>query len=988
MQWVDPNTGQPVSDTGHKIDEMDKTKKKTYDLNTQEGHIDHMVDNMDKEAKLNLAEKHGIKWEHNDHDMINHKNMVVALKQHLKANPHLAGAGHLPKASADTETPTGIDTTNNWVNNLSKNDPTKLYELMRSKGVIGKEDPDPRTLPEYGPKPQGNGMGAIMHMKNMMALKKYLKENPDTLDDKSWDAKVPSPYTGKPTVVPNKMDTDFDIKHLLNRISRDEKYAICKRLGIVDRDPDTVPALVKSGGNAIEHARNMGKLARVLEKNPNLIDLDAYGLDQDHKNLLLQKSKHKYHEEHVRKVVNGLSQADKMEAYRKYSKEPDFPPVTRVSSSHPDARRINEMHMVTAVQGYLTTHPDAFEEYEKKFNTEQLMKFPIGNKTMGRALKHFFALKGVGDVANNHDEETGEREWTFGTGGGSWARIEKRKSGVYLSVVDTGKDQEEWNEYSVNMEKVKNWIDQGEPDDNETPDLHTQPIGQIEDALHRNFKHFYTPEVGETLKPTVQGAWEASDYSNDPKELTKYFSKMNVDDLGKLFEKYGIPFKDGLLNTNSNKFKQFMWGNLVQDHKSQNANDYVLNINGKPELFVLHESAKKWTPEERAQARKDILGKNYSIEGIEDLPDGEVRKEKLMDLMHISSDMIPFDLLSDMVISNGMKIKFASKTEDGTPINGSKYSHKDKTLYLDHSFATSDSLHGVDHPLELLSSPPRSTYALDNGEQVETIPSSLNDDMSHELAHALHFHLSEGDTANGLATKTGSKYLGDNTNVLSASYNVAMRTNPKHLVGEASDSDGNHLYYYHKDHWIDSYEGRIYGDTYNADNPANPIQKTSSGTLVDTGYGSSETGYKHGRGAEHFAHSVARYSNALQSYKRWKQNNPDNSATLGEWSQNMATKFKNRGYGTDWDADNSEGNLSSYKENNAHHDYEDEANGFLYHTMSESHKSMTKAINRLLNRSDFQSEGINLGSMTNSYEAGDFARKSMKLFIDIGGDKK
>ncbi len=1004
MQWVDPNTGQPASMGKHSPDlgnqevkntdepkltipmdsykepDLEKTKKKVYDLNTQEGYLEQNIDKMDKDEKRALAHKHNLTWTHNDYDAIEHKNMVMALKEHMKANPHLLGAEHLPKAAEGVkETPTAILDSNNWLNNVAKNAPDKIYEMMKKFNIVPEDGVDPRTVPEYGPKDTGgNGMAPIMHMHNMMKLKKYLNENPNEMDNEQWTGSRMSPHTGeveKTTVKDNKVDTGFNVQHLLRQVPRGDKYALAKQLGIVDRDPQDVPELVENGSHAVEHARNMTKLARAVERDPDLIDMDKYGVDKDHQELLRDNAKHKFLEDDIKQTMKDMPADMRKEVLEKYSKEEDFPAITE--SGNP---QIDNMRSSGAIQKYFALHPDAFEPYKDKVTTTNLMKYPIGNKTMGRVLKHFFGIRGAGDVANNHDEESGEREWTFGVGNGSWARVEQRKGKAILSVVDTGKDEQEWNEYAVDMSKVKGWIEAGEP--KHTESLVNKPLAEIASALHRNFNHFYTPEVGEHLKPTVLGAWESSGYGNDPEALTQYFHSMDVKDIGKLLDKLGVPLKDGKIATDSNRWKKFAWGDRVENTKSKNANDYVFNVNGKPELYVLHSSASQWSPAELAEARKDILGKNYEIEGIEGMPGGAEKKEKLLGLTHKGTEHIPFDLLSDMMISNGLKIKFATKKDDGAPISGSRYSHQDKTLYLDHSFTGND-LNSATHPLDVKSNGGQ-TITLDNGESVSTVPSSLSEDLAHEFAHALHYHLSEGDLRNGMVNPTGKKYLGEHTGAISASYNTAMRTNPRHLVGEASDAQGNHLYYYHKDHWIDSSEGRIYGDSYTPGNPNSPIQRSAkTGALVDTGYASSVTGHGNARGAEHFANSVARYAGALQSYQRYKEANPGSNSTMEEWARDMADAHKNRGYGTDWDAASSGGDTLSYKE--ANDASTDEVNGFLYHNMLENHKTMSKAIDRLLNRSDSQMNGIDTGKMTERYENGDFVRKGLYIYLD-GGD--
>lgn len=1005
MQWVDPSTGKPVSESHasppqhpvahHEkgIEEAEKTKKKTYDLSTQEGHIDHTVDKMDKHDKRALAEKHNLKWEHNDHDLIEHKNMVVALKNHLKNNPHLAGAEHLPKADAGLKTPTGGDATNNWLNNLGKADPEKLYDLMRHCGVVPLDSKDPRTLPEYSAKPVGNGMGAIHHMKNMMALKRHLGEHPEVTQDPKWSTDRLNPTTGIREDVPvedHHVDKDFNMQQMLTKMSREDKYSLARKLGVAERDPRERPELQENNRHATEHARNMTKLAKILEKNPELLgDASKYGVDDKHMDVLKEKSGKVSTAGEIRDTVKEMPMDLRVEAVNKFRRDGDFPAIPKVDSDHPDAKHIRNMHISSALQKYFLEHPDKYKPYKEAVDYRKLRDYPIGNKVMARALKHFFGLKGVGDVMNNHDEKGHEREWLFGNAQGSWARVEKQDGVLTLSVVDTGKEGDEWNEFSVPLSKVRDWIEGGEQGEAEEA-LHNKPLGEIESALHRNFNHFYTPDVGETLKPIIRGAWEASGYSNDPEALTKYFNSMDAGDIGKVLDKYGIPLKDGMLNTASNKWKHLMWGHLIEDTKTKSAHDYVVDVGGKPELYVLHESASKWSPEERTEARKDILGKGYSVSGIDGLPDASDRSSKLLDLTHLGTEHIPFDLLSDMMISNGLKVKFSNTDSNGNPIQGSKYSNSDKTLYLDGSYALHDNLHSIDHPIELMSSNSSTIHTLDNGEKVSTVPSVLSDDIAHEFAHAMQYHLSKGDIRNGMVNDVGKKYLGEHTGVLSASYNIAMRTNPKHYVGQASDSEGNHMYYYHKDHWINSYEGRIYGDKYSPSNPNNPIQKSSkTGALVDTGYTNLTSGHEHGRGMEHFAHSVARYANALHAYRRWKEGNPGDTSSMADWAKSMSDQFSSRGYGTDWEAASSEGKVKPYTADNASYTYEDEANGFLYHKMQENHKSMCKAIDRLLNRPDFQSKGLDLGAVTSQYEKGDYSRKSevpVILYLDRGSD--
>ncbi|MOA35321.1 hypothetical protein D3C78_1567640 [compost metagenome] len=119
------------------------------------------------------------------------------------------------------------------------------------------------------------------------------------------------------------------------------------------------------------------------------------------------------------------------------------------------------MHKVSALRQIFEKHPDLMNKHKDEADNESLMKLTIGNKNMARVLRHFLQLKGVGDVRN---VESGT-EWAFGDS--SFVRREKDDSGKpILSVVDTGKDGEGWDEHTIDLAEVKSFLNGGKDPDN------------------------------------------------------------------------------------------------------------------------------------------------------------------------------------------------------------------------------------------------------------------------------------------------------------------------------------------------------------------------------------------------------------------------------------------------------------------------------------------------------------------------------------------
>jgi len=96
MQWVNPEEAKAPSIRPQSHEDVPER--------TQKEHIDEHVKNMSREDKYKHLQDHKVEWKRNEKsEAIDHKNAVMALKNHLYQNPHLAGAEHLPTERGATD---------------------------------------------------------------------------------------------------------------------------------------------------------------------------------------------------------------------------------------------------------------------------------------------------------------------------------------------------------------------------------------------------------------------------------------------------------------------------------------------------------------------------------------------------------------------------------------------------------------------------------------------------------------------------------------------------------------------------------------------------------------------------------------------------------------------------------------------------------------------------------------------------------------------
>lgn len=447
MQWVSADSGKPV--------EQKSPKQDSTPVKTQRHHIDEKIKKLSREEKYNLINKHGIEWKRHDHSAIDHKNAVVALKEHMYKNPHLMGAEHLPKDEKNHahNTASGKDKLTHFTNAYKKH-PELLYSMMKHVGVIDKHDVDPRTVPgKQHTSKGGDGTGDIQHMRNMMALKKHLKENPHVMDELKQHKEFGKVHSKETTGKMNLAQKGGNaITGVLNQMSREEKYNWCRKLGIAKVDPlhdhNIDPKVAP-----IQHMRNMMALKKHIEKNPSDLNISAVTGDT-HKDEVSRQNSLSSEEKRIHEIKQLLRQVPR-ETKLKWADELKDNPIMK-DRTKSENEHVDNMHKISALNKVMTSDPKVLEKYKPEAEKHQLLNTKIGNKMMGKVLRQIVGLKGIGDVTAGQGEDKG-KEWEFGIG--SFARIEEDENGKpVLSVVDTGKEGEDWNEHTIPMEKVRDFV--------------------------------------------------------------------------------------------------------------------------------------------------------------------------------------------------------------------------------------------------------------------------------------------------------------------------------------------------------------------------------------------------------------------------------------------------------------------------------------------------------------------------------------------------
>lgn len=993
MQWVDPKTGQPVSPKSSKKDlpNFDEFHD-VFDPSvgnpgkTQKEFIDHHVKKvMSKKQKDDFLAQHDIKWKKHENPQKDRINSIQALKEHLYNNPHLVGADHLPKEDS-TNIATGEKDTKSWVDQFTRAGNTAiLYQIMKEAGI--NDGIDPREN-------KGDPSAPIKHMNFMMKLQKYLKDNPHIMDDPKYDlqpnnkqtATADTPSKEKTSTKPSRAEMGGNtIKGILGSMASDELYKLMKQHGICDGvDPRTIPGDLAA---PIKHMNFMMKLRKLVEQDPHIlnIDPDSGDLSEIEKERLAGMNDKQKMVQGIKDFMGSMSKDRKQILLDKYKDEPII--KNRPRNDH---ENIDYKDAMVALRKLYEEKPHLMDVDKPDVEKDTLMSMKIGNKMMARVLRGVCGLKAVGDVTIA--EEGTEWSWSRG-----FVRRDLDDEGEpILSVVEEeDKDGNPiWEEKAFPMSDVKKFVDSHKEGDAEGAakiaetikpqdiPLHRKPLPEIYQALHNDFGANYTPEVGDALKPTMRDAFRVlvnnkntnmSDL-NRVSNLSKAMTGMTIEDTAKVLGKMGVKVSpDGTrFDMNSNNWKEVAFSDMVTPEKSKHADDYLITYpNGRVDTWALHKSAKQWNHEERAVARKDLIGSRLNIQDEGIIEGGGKRREHLVRHVHEGLEHVPFDLMSDVMATTGMKIHFMHTRDDGKPSLGCSYNPQDRGIYLDHNYVKSDTLFGgaLEHNLTNVTHPAfNKPYR----------QPPLVDSTAHEFAHAIDHYLTGSDDPQPIPGKwdspAGEKYAGKYNNVVRDSYNKKIaKSNPQARCGVAQQK--NSFILYHEDEFLSWYEGRLYdrkhqGNWARSSNievknnvPYDKVWKQGSEARDSTQYGT-----------EHWSVPSGHYAAAVKAYQQWRSNNPDQSSVgMDSWAKMMHDKFVDMGYHSDKDY-NSGLRETSYRY--GLNDHPIEGYGYVLHKMNQMYGHLMKGIHHIYDRPDFVDDKKTM-PRNELVEQGDNTRKSV-----------
>lgn len=984
MQWVDPNKDMPTMEDSSPQEDVSKpkaskvdidfwdgqddvleaTKVKVYDTNTQKGFIDKQLDGISKEEKQAMISKFGIEWKRNQHDSIDWKNAVMALKKYMYENPSLLGADHLPKESNGKTTLSGTDRINDFCNKLSRED---QYTLMNKYGIY--DDVDPRNLPEYASKSEGgDGTGAIRHMKNMMALKKYLGENPHLMDDTDTPTPPKKESKAEPKEEPKKTPAqkgNNDMDTILKTMSDVDKYNLMRKCGITDTDPRQDPRydkLTGDGTGAIRHMRNMMQLKKHLALHPeDLADkLGDEGVAKEKEKAKETQVKEEKSTE-VKDLMGKLSKESKLALLKRFANEPEIK-----NRDRKDNPSIDYMRSMMALKSFLEKNPDKLAEVGDMAEFDELMSFKVSVKMLEKILRDI-----VGITSTQMDYavvvEKG-KEWKFGIS--SFAMIQTNDDGQpVLSVVDTGDDGAGWEEYEYPMSQIRDFVNKAKKDKakakeeakdtvtrNEIP-LHKKSISDIEKTLNKGVDEHYTSDVGEVMKPILAHYWDAVGHVNNVNDVANK-SYMTYDTMVSLLEKYDVPVDSkGYFDSNSDEWMRIACHDKITSTKTTNANDYMFvnKYTGDTSAFALKESAKQWTPEERYEARGELISSKLSLG---DAEQPEFVHKSLSSHITDGTMFAPFDLMTDMMAA-GLSFTF-----DGD--RGCHYNKSKNFIKLDSNYLNADLLQ---EGKRAFAYQPKGCHP-------------MGEACAHEFAHAIDGYFTDPRSSGYLSWNTpeANKYMdGKYRNCVRESYYSKVdKSNPAREMVKISFNGIDS--YYHKDEWINVYEGRVYGakDTDFTDN--------GKGTLLDTKSGSASAPMNGSIAVEHWSENVSRYAKAFDLFKQYKEENPSaKDMTLDDWSKKMYDEYKSKGYGDDYTQEQGEGysyaNGEGGEQRGSYKNRDEnpmQTTGYLYHRVKENYPIVWEGINHILNRPDFKSDK-STPSPTQLADKGEFARKSLLI---------
>ena len=991
MQWVSPDEAKAMSvrPSSHE-DVAEKTQKE---------HIDEHVKKMSREDKYKHLADHKVEWKRNEKsDAIDHKNAVMALKDHLYQNPHLAGAEHLPteRGASDEEV---LNHSIKKFTDKYKNHGELLHKMMHHLGVADSPDDPRKSDPQKG---------AINHMRRMMKLKSHLKSNPHHMhemmshseygapfgdEDRKGhgDLEVkkvePKPKEDKPepkpepklvVTEPAKPKEALPLAKQLGKIPREKLYEVMKELGIADGDPVVMNPDDKS--SPIMHMRNMMKLKAKIGEDPSI--LSKLGIEGE----TAPPTKAGTSPSSTPKEKKDVHEVDDL--FSKMDKEDKENWIAELRDHHLISNRVNSglgtpqnyIHALHAVKELFKNHPDVWEQHKKQVEQDALVgSTKISNEDMTSVLKQLVGLKEGLTKERATSGFRKQQSWEFNVA--STAEITKNENGeAVLSIVDAGFDGEDFNEIEVPLQEVLDFLkEKKEKKGTSTKDtkekapiteslpLHKQGAGEIWKAIV-NDNSKITPEVAQALQKDLYNMWSKAGFTRDFMTLALQGGRsLPAKTVQSVLEKLGVELRGGgstMMEVDNGNFKKAFYSHLIQKTKSGDATALVIDNRAHPkDNWVLHESAKNWSDEERTSARQDFIKANLIIKGAnEHILNDEQKLGKLSEFIHKSTAFMPFDMMTDMMTKGFAKIKFDDS------VAGSHYDANNREVVIHHQHLNSEGGLNKDSRLQDFHHEWKGTTQL-RGKTVNVSHAThgFADTVAHEFAHAIDHYLSsqsDATTSNGGylnwgTTDTSKKYLnslGLNPNMVKDSYIKAIKaTNPEFKY--VTSTNNGQPYALHLDSFISSYEGRIY-----------------NGSLINGESGSGDKGIDHSKGTsgmialEHWSEGVSRVVNAVRAHKEYVADTGSNE-TLDEWAENMSASYHLRRRvpsETSKTGDlTKESRLNRLK---ALGDEGEDTFGKAYHIMKQQHPELVDGIHKLFFRGDF----VDQAKQANKVEKSEF----------------
>lgn len=883
MQWVDPSTGKPA-DPHAKAEDNSNPKPKAYKDSDEQLHVKHteykpvsandveleatrkvtknpqnrkeFVDshvtyNMTREQKYEMLDKHGVEWKRNEHESIDHKNAMVSLKSFLFNNIHLIGGEHMPTETPEAEAGK-MDWDKFWKQWMKHPD---LYGKLMSENGIAQQDP----------RIADKALGAIAHMGNVKKLKAHLLSKPDLLEKyydhlpDSNEKKAQQKRDSKPSLSVSEKGNN-NVEDILSQMSRQRVYELMKQYGIADSDPADNPAYAAKdkGGDgtaAIRHMRFKMALKAAIPKDSSKLNENVEGgLTEDAIKHIAESHTKATDDDKFNTTFNDIPTEIKKQMVEDFEDHEIMDSV-----KHSDVEAINHMRKLSALKAHMRENPELLEEYEEDIQNHNLYNMKLGVKTLARFLRaHDY--KKIGDVVRSPDVEKG---YEYRGGDGTVEIIKTDDGKIVLSVIDMGEFGDEWDEVEYPMEDVKRWVDElnesatlAKQVASEKPPLETQGMQAIFNALDQDFDTNYTPAVGEVTKDYLSKLFNNNSSLFDLATVGKLKqSSGNVlltdDTLQSLFNKFGTSFgRDGKIAM-TNAWKKEIYKDYIHDTKKHDAQWYIDHAMAPNDTFILHESAKQWTPEERTEARKELIKSAIQLHDSPNLPDHEQRMATLTDLTHKSLAGIPFDLFTDVMAS--------ANTADRPPLTfqhrgftdeydlGASYNPKRVTITLPDSYYTQVESGHTDPGFR----PGTQDVVFSDGGTGSCEFLHLDRAVAHEFGHAIDSYLTGGNGVLSWTSKFGAKYIGGTevsaTDPLQSFKSKVAESG--YEMGTMELANGASFTYY-KDNWTDPYEGRVYDKAMqNLDN--NPLFKKKDGKIFSITKG-AELGQQHNyNGSEH-----------------------------------------------------------------------------------------------------------------------------------------